>query len=146
MLRFVLDLLYFFRFYFVFLFVKSYVGWEFCALASHLHVLLFPILGLGEFLLLGRGQYPITRHDRRLPAVFIRFCSLPVASVRFSSFTSRFYSSSFTSHFYLSLLVYQLFLLVYLLFFLVHQSFLFVYSHFYSVRSTCLLAFSHFSA
>ena len=45
MLRFVLDLLYFFRFYFVFLFVKSYVGREFCALASHLHVLLFPIGG-----------------------------------------------------------------------------------------------------
>ena len=36
MLRFVLGLLYFFRFHFVFLFVKSYVGSEVCALASHL--------------------------------------------------------------------------------------------------------------
>ena len=40
------DLLYFFRFYFIFLFVKSYVGWEVCALASHLfvsHVLCFQL-------------------------------------------------------------------------------------------------------
>ena len=36
MLRFALGLLYFFRFDFAFLFVKSYVGWEICALASHL--------------------------------------------------------------------------------------------------------------
>ena len=34
-------LLHFFRFHFVFLFVKSYVGWEVCALASHLHVFCF---------------------------------------------------------------------------------------------------------
>ena len=36
MLRFARGLLYFFRFHFVFLFVKSYVGWEICTLASHL--------------------------------------------------------------------------------------------------------------
>ena len=41
MLRFVIGLLYFFRFHFVFLFVKIYVGWEVCALASHLHVFCF---------------------------------------------------------------------------------------------------------
>ena len=36
-LRFVLGLLCFFRFQFLFLLVKSYVGWKVCALASHLH-------------------------------------------------------------------------------------------------------------
>ena len=43
MLRFVLGLLYFFKFQFAFLFIKSYVGWEVCALALHLHVFLFPL-------------------------------------------------------------------------------------------------------
>ena len=41
MLRFLLGLLYFFRFHFVFLFAKSYVWWEVCALASHLHAFCF---------------------------------------------------------------------------------------------------------
>ena len=45
MLRFALGFLYFFRFHFVFLFVKSYVGWEICALASHLHVFCFQLEG-----------------------------------------------------------------------------------------------------
>ena len=40
MLRFALGLLYFFLQISLF-FVKSYVGWEICALASHLHVLCF---------------------------------------------------------------------------------------------------------
>ena len=41
MLRFVLGLLHFLRFHLVFLFVKSYVGFKVCALASHLHVFCF---------------------------------------------------------------------------------------------------------
>ena len=45
MLRFALGLLYFFRFHFVFLFVKSYVGWEICAFTAHLHVFCFQLEG-----------------------------------------------------------------------------------------------------
>ena len=41
MLRFLLGLLYFFRFHFVFLFAKSYVWWKVCALGSHLHAFCF---------------------------------------------------------------------------------------------------------
>ena len=82
----VLGLLYFFRFHFVFLFVKSYVGWEVSALVSHVNVFCFQskggeskkfedwgcqkILGLGGGYLFeegatfarGGGQYPITCH------------------------------------------------------------------------------------
>ena len=90
MLRFVLGLLYFFRFHFVFLFVKSYVGSEVCALASHL-VFCFQLegrsqtfenlgggglkfLGLrgyqfGEGVLLFGGQYPITCHHFFLQSI-----------------------------------------------------------------------------
>ena len=53
MLRFVLGLLYFFRLHFVFLFVKSYVGWEACALVSHLHVFCFQSKGGVKYLRTG---------------------------------------------------------------------------------------------
>ena len=55
MLRFVLSLLYFFRFHFVFLFVKSDVGGEVCALASHLHANCFQTRGRRGSLRAGGG-------------------------------------------------------------------------------------------
>ena len=83
MLRLVLCLLYFFRFHFAFLFAKSYVGWEVCGLASHLHVFCFKLEGKKKFEDWGKGikklglgwgwgggyfcwgghQYPITCHS-----------------------------------------------------------------------------------
>ena len=56
MLRFVLGLLYFFRFHFVLLFVKSCerMGYDICALDSHLHDFCW-----GE----GAAQYTIKCHD-----------------------------------------------------------------------------------
>ena len=74
MLKLLLGLLYFFRFHFVFLFLKSYVRWEVCPLASYLHVFCFQserwvkslrtgevkkMLGLGwGYFCWGRGSVP----------------------------------------------------------------------------------------
>ena len=90
MLRFVLGLLYFFRFHFVFVVFFSYVGWEVCAFASHVNAFCFQSKGgrvkclrtggwglkdfrTGVVLLLGGGQYPITCHEKTDECVFSPF-------------------------------------------------------------------------